>query len=127
MAAAHVLALVTGATGRYIVINEPIPTLAEIARLMHDIDPRIGAPKFTLPRFVMSVLPFLDGLQSRIGGSERTLTPEMAQTMRGRTFNISSQRIRRELGWAPKITLRQSLADTIAVIRDMPGAGSGKA
>lgn len=126
VAAAHVMALVSGAKGRFIAINEPIPTFTEIARLMHDIDPRIGAPKFTLPRFVMPVLPFLDGLQSRISGSGRTLTPDMAETMRGRTFNISSARIRRELGWAPRVTLRQSLADTIAAVRSMHGAGAAK-
>jgi dihydroflavonol-4-reductase len=117
VADAHVLALDSSATGRFITVNEPIPMLADIAREMHGIDSRIRKPLMTLPAFTMPVLPFLEGIASWIGGSPRTLTPDMAATMRGRVFNASSARIRRELGWTPAISLRQSLADTITEIR----------
>lgn len=117
VARAHVLALESNIGGRFIAINEPIPTLAEIAREMSSIDPKIARPKFTLPGFVMPILPLLESLNSRLSGAPRTMTPEMSATMRGKVFNISSARIRRELGWKPAISLRQSLADTIAELR----------
>lgn len=117
VARAHVMAMESGATGRFIAINEPIPSLADIAREMNAIDPRIPSPKLTLPAFTMAALPFLESVASWIGRTPRTLTPEMAATMQGRTFNISSARSRKELGWAPQVSLRQSLADTIATIR----------
>ncbi len=117
VASAHVMALLSGATGRFIAINEPIPMLGDLAREMHALDRRVRKPLLTLPSFTMGVLPYLDGLASAMGGTKRTMTPEMAATMTGRRFNISSARIRRELGWSPAITLSQSLADTMAAIR----------
>jgi hypothetical protein len=71
----------------------------------------------TLPTFTMPVLPWLESLVSLFEGTARMTTPEMAATMGGRTYKISSARIRRELGWSPSISLRQSLADTMAAIR----------
>jgi dihydroflavonol-4-reductase len=119
VASAHVMALLSGATGRFIAINEPIPMLGDLARQMHAVDPRVRKPLLTLPSFTMGMLPYLEGLVSAMGGTRRTMTPEMAATMRGRRFNISSARIRRELGWAPAITLGQSLADTMSAIREL--------
>jgi len=119
VASAHVMALLSGATGRFIAINEPIPMLGDLARQMHLIDPRVRKPLLTLPSFTMGILPYLDGLVSAMGRTRRTMTPEMAATMSGRQFNISSARIRRELGWVPAITLGQSLADTMTAIREL--------
>lgn len=121
VARAHVLALGGRASGRFIAIDEPVPTLAEIAHLMKAIDRRVPAPLMTLPAFTTPMLPWLEGLVSWIEGTPRTLTPEMAATMNGRSYNITSARIRRELGWQPQITLRQSLADTMAAIRSRAG------
>jgi dihydroflavonol-4-reductase len=117
VAAAHVLALGPSAKGRYIAINDPIPSFADIAKEMHAIDRSIPRPKLTLPDFTLPLLPFLEGLNSRLTGAPRTMTPEMAATLRGRVFNATSARIRRELGWKPVITLRHSLADTITALR----------
>ena len=117
VARAHVLALDSGKGGRFVAIAEPIPSLGDIARSMNAIDPRIGKPFLTLPAFTMPVMPWLEGLASVLDGTARTMTPEMAATMHGRTFNITSARIRRELGWQPAISLRQSLADTMDAIR----------
>jgi len=124
VARAHVLALESGATGRFIAIAEPIPMLADIAREMSAIDPAIGRPLVTLPGFAMPALPMLEGLVARMGGLKRTMTPEMAQTMSGRVFNITAGRIRRELGWTPQVSLRQSLADTMAAIRALRLGGA---
>ena len=123
VASAHVLALESGATGRFIAIAEPIPSLTEVAQAMHGVDRRVAKPLVTLPAFTMPVLPWLESLASMLDKTARTMTPEMAATMRGRTFNISSARIRRELGWQPAISMRQSLADTMQAIRTLSGAG----
>ena len=122
VAAAHVMALMSGATGRFVAINEPIPMLGDIAREMHAIDRRVPKPLLTLPAMTMGLLPYLEGLSSLLGGTKRTMTPEMAATMNGRQFNISSARLRRELGWSPAITLSQSLSDTMDTLQALASA-----
>jgi len=117
VASAHVMALMSGATGRFIAINEPIPMLADIARAMHRLDARVPQPFMTLPGFTMPVLPYLEGLVAALGKFPRTMTLEMAATMSGRNYSITSARLRRELGWSPAITLAHSLEDTMAAIR----------
>lgn len=114
---AHLMVLDRDVQGRYLAVNDRLPTMTEIALAMHAIDPSIPKPLMTLPAFVMPVLPWLDGLNSRITGTARSMTPDLAGTLRGKVWNASSAKIRRELGWAPRIGLRQSLADTIAVLR----------
>jgi len=125
VASAHVMALMSGATGRLIVINEPIPMLADLAREMHRLDPKVPRTLMTLPGFAMPVLPYLEALVARFSRTPRTLTPELAATMRGRRYKLTSARIRRELGWAPAITLAQSLDDTMAAIRAMEATSRG--
>ncbi|MFV0296834.1 MAG: NAD-dependent epimerase/dehydratase family protein [Hyphomicrobiaceae bacterium] len=117
VARAHVLAMAPAATGRYLVINEPIPTFFEIAKLMHAIDPAIPSPKFELPQFTMRAVPLLDRINSWMGGNSRSMTPEMAATLAGKRFNATAARARADLGWKPEISLRQSLADTISTLR----------
>ncbi|MDX2157053.1 MAG: NAD-dependent epimerase/dehydratase family protein [Hyphomicrobiaceae bacterium] len=121
VAEAHLLALAPTAEGRYIAVAEPLPTLAEIARLMHSIDTSIRPPLMTLPSFVLPALPFLETVNSWIKKTPRTLTPEMAATMRSGRFDMTSARIRSELGWAPKVSLRQSLSDTMTALRGKAG------
>jgi len=124
VANAHAMALMSGATGRFIVINEPIPMLADIAREMNRLDPSLQRTYFTLPAFTLPLLPYLEGLAASIGKAPRTMTPELAATMRSGGHNITSARIRRELGWAPTITLAQSLEDTMAAIRALENDGA---
>ncbi len=126
VARAHVLALQPQAKSRYIIVNEPVPTFAEIANLMHAIDPTIPRPKMVLPGFAMRALPFLDRINSWMGGNPRTMTPEMAATMAGKRFHATSARARSELGWKPEVSLRQSLADTIEALRALPPAAPQK-
>ena len=65
VARAHVLALGSRASGRFIAIDEPVPTLAEIAHLMNAIDRRVPAPLMTLPAFTM--------LRAAVAGGARQL------------------------------------------------------
>ena len=124
VARAHVLALEQDCSGRFVVANDTFPSLTEIAGTMHAIDRRIPRPMFTLPGFSLQFLAELDGLSSRLSNASRTLTPDLVATMRGRIFNASNERAKRELGWRQQVSLRQSLADTIEALR---GLGPGQA
>ncbi len=132
VAHAHILAVERDCSGRFVAANDTFPSLAEIASAMHAVDPRIPKPLLTMPGFALGLLAMLDGLNSRIVRSPRTLTPELVATMRGRIFNASNERTKRELGWRPEMSLRQSLADTIATLRmlasrrEASGAVAGK-
>jgi dihydroflavonol-4-reductase len=117
VARAHRLVLERGAKGRFIAINDRQPTMTEIARTMHAIDPTIPRPLMTLPGFLMPVLPTLEALSCRINGAPRSLTPELAGMLKGRVWNVSNEKARRELGWSPEISIKQSLGDTIEVLR----------
>jgi dihydroflavonol-4-reductase len=124
VARAHVLALEKDCSGRFLVTNDAFPSLAEIAETMHAIDRRIPKPMLTMPGFALGALATLDGLNSRLGKTPRMLTPDLVATMRGRIFNASNERAKRELGWRPQVSLRQSLADTIAALRGRSPGGT---
>lgn len=119
VARAHLLVLEKGKRERYIAVNDRQPTMTEIAQTMHMIDPVVPRPLMTLPTMLMPVLPWLDGLASLINGTSRTMTGEIASTVKGRVWNISNQKIRRELGWEPQLGIKQSLADTMAAIQEL--------
>lgn len=117
VARAHRLVLEKGARGRFLAVNDHQPTVTEIAQTMHAIDPTIPRPLMTLPGFLMPAMPLLEGLTSKMNGTPRTLTAELAGMLRGRIWNVSNEKSRRELGWSPEVSVKQSLADTIAAIR----------
>lgn len=116
-ARAHRLVMESGATGRFIAINDRQPTMTEIAQTMHAIDQKIPQPMTTLPSFMLTALPLLESLASRFMGVPRSMTPEMAGMLKGRVWNISNEKSRRELGWSPQFSVKQSLADTIEALR----------
>ncbi|MEZ5849393.1 MAG: NAD(P)H-binding protein [Hyphomicrobiaceae bacterium] len=116
-AAAHVLALAPQASGRYVVANDEIPTLAEIAAVMHGIDPRVRTPLFEFNARLLPALPLIERIVSAVKGVRSTMSPELAATFSGKRFNVTSARIRAELGWAPRVSLRDSLTDTMALLR----------
>lgn len=118
VARAHALVMEKGGRQRYIVVNDRQPSVTEIARTMHAIDTSVPRPLVTLPSFLMPVLPLLEGLASRMAGTPRSMTGELAGTLKGRLWHISNEKIRRELGWEPHYSIKQSLADTMAAIRE---------
>lgn len=120
VARAHRLVLESGATGRFIAVNDRQPSMKEIAQTMHAIDPSIPLPLMTLPQLLMPAMPFLESLSSRINGAPRIMSPEMAAMVQGRVWNISNEKIRTDLGWTPQLSIKQSLADTMAAIRARP-------
>lgn len=123
VAAAHLAVLEQDAHGRFIACNDQHPTLTEIAREMHAVDPSIPVPLMTVPASFAPLMPWLDGVNSWLHGRPRAVTPELADLMRGRIWNPSNAKLKRELGWLPRIGLRQSLADTLQALR-MPAMAS---
>ncbi len=117
VARAHRLVIERGAKGRFIAINDRQPSVTEIAQTMHAIDAKIPRPMMTLPPFIMPALPFLDSLSSKLTGGPKSLTPDLAGMLKGKLWNISNDKIRREIGWTPEISIKQSLADTIGALR----------
>lgn len=125
VARAHRMVIESGAKGRFIAINDRQPSMTEIAQTMHAIDPKIPRPLMTLPAFVLPALPFLDTLNSLVSKSPKSMTPELAGMLKGRVWNVSNEKIRREIGWSPKISIKQSLADTISTIRARDAGAKG--
>lgn len=113
----HILAAERDVSGRFILCNDDFPTIRELTRLMHEIDPDIPPSRWHLPDFLTPVMPFLELVSSRALGTPRMLTPEFAESIQGRLFSASNARARAELGWSPGIPIRQSLADTISAIK----------
>jgi len=119
VAIAHILAAEKGAAGRYIASNDVSPSFMELSRILHDIDPEVPAAPMHIPRFMNRFLPWIDAVNAKLIGSPRFATPESVASVDGRVYSVSSERAHRELGWAPRFTLRRSLADTLQAIRQL--------
>lgn len=117
VARAHALAVEADCHGRFIACNDESPMLAEMARVMKAIDAKVAVPMWTIPGPVLGVAHWLEWGYSKVTGVPRTVAPEMMATVRGLRWNCSNARAGRELGWRPEISLRRSLADTIAAIK----------
>lgn len=115
----HIRAAESGATGRFIIINDKLPTLADLGRIAHDIDPSIPPPGNMLPDFVMALGPFFDWLNHKTLGAPRTVGSEFIAAVKGKEWTMSNQRARSELGWSQRIPLEQSVADTITTLRGL--------
>lgn len=114
---AHILAAESRATGRFGVFNDEAPSLRKLADTLHEIDPAIPKPPWLLPDAMLGLLPALEGVHARLADSPRVMTPELVACCRGKVWHLSNARARTALGWAPKVSLKRSLADTLAVLR----------
>ncbi|MPY89711.1 MAG: NAD-dependent epimerase/dehydratase family protein [Luteitalea sp.] len=114
---AHVLAAEADCRGRFIVCNDRFPSFIEIIETMHGIDPKVRRALMTLPDFMLPAAPFFDRLNHRRVGSPRVLVPELIATLRGKIWNASNERAKRELGWRQEIPLEASLRDTMNVLK----------
>jgi dihydroflavonol-4-reductase len=115
----HIRAAESSATGRFIIVNDHLPTLEELGRLAHSIDPSIPPPGKVLPDFVMTLGPFFDWLNHKTLGAPRTVGSEFIAAVKGKEWTMSNARAKRELGWSQRIPLEQSVADTIATLRQL--------
>jgi dihydroflavonol-4-reductase len=115
----HIRAAESDATGRFIIINDKLPTLAELGRVAHEIDPSVPPPGKLLPDVVMTLGPFFDWLNHKTLGAPRTVGSEFIAAVKGKEWTMSNQRARRELGWSQSISLEQSVADTITTLKTL--------
>lgn len=119
VAAGHVLAAEAAVSGRFILCNDTQPTLAELSREMHAIDPEVPAAPRILSRRLTRLMPAIDALSARALGAPRTIEPRMARAYARGTYRLSNARARQVLKWAPTVPLRLSLADTMSTIREL--------
>jgi len=117
VASAHLLAAERDGQGRFIAVGDEAPTWRRIMEVMHGIDPRVKPALLTLPGFMKPSLVYFDWLLSKVYGTPRTGSPEVVGTVVGKRFNASNRRAREVLGWAPKVSLEDSLRDTMAALR----------
>ena len=121
VASAHLLAAERDGRGRFIAVNDEAPTWRRIMEVMPGIDSRVKPALLTWPRAVNPFLVHFDWLFSMVYGIQRTASPEVIGTVIGRRFNASNRRAREVLGWAPKVSLEDSLRDTMAALRARRG------
>jgi dihydroflavonol-4-reductase len=113
----HILAGQKDVSGRFIICNDRLPSFLDLTRMMHRIDPVVPAAPGQIPSFALGLAPFFDAMSARLLGSPRVMTPELVASIKGKSFNVSTERAKAELGWKQEIPLEQSLADTMHAIR----------
>ena len=110
---AHIFVAEKPSTGRYAACNDTQPTFSEINSVMREIDPSVPLPLMRLPDFMLGAAPFFDRLNHRLLGTPLTVSSEFIATIRGKVWNASNARIKRELGWEPEESFDSGLARTI--------------
>ena len=118
----HILAAEKAVTGRFILCNDRAPQLMELAEILHGIDPSIACAPRLIPDALLRVFPMLEALNARLRGDRRLTTPAFFASSRGRQWCLSNAKARNELGWAPRIPLETSLADTLTTLRGLRAA-----
>ena len=117
VASAHVLAYENPqAKGRYITAAAHYRMMDLMKYIKEEIDPDVKVPKFELPKAAIPVISSLDWLANKVARTPRQLPKDLADEMIGKTQIVSSEKIRRELGWQP-LPFEQSLKDTLDWIR----------
>lgn len=114
--AAHILAAEKDCEGRFIVCNDTFPTFKAMLETLHKIDPKIPLPFMVMPSFMMGAMGLFDKFNKFTLGSPLIVQPELMRTMKGKIWNVSNQRIKDVLGWRQRISLEQSLSETLDAI-----------
>lgn len=125
VASAHVLAAEREVDGRFIIVNDYLPSMRELSVMMNMIDSKVPAAPALLPDMILSAAPAFDWVGSKILRTKRLVSRELVKTMRGKITKVSTARAKTELGWNQNIAIDVSLADTMAAIRALrlPGRG----
>jgi dihydroflavonol-4-reductase len=114
---AHILAGQKDVSGRFIICNDRLPSFLELTRMMRRIDPAVPAALGQIPSFALGLAPFFDAMNAKLLWSPRVMTPELVASIKGKSFSVSTERAKAELGWRQEVLLEQSLADTMHAIR----------
>ncbi len=128
VATAHVLAAERPVDGRFIIVNDYLPSMRELSVMMNMIDSKVPAAPMLLPDLILSAAPALDWAGSKLLGTSRLVSRDLVRTMRGKMTKVSTARAKRELGWHQSIPIDVSLSQTMAAIRALrQPAGSARA
>ena len=119
VARAHVMAAERPCDGRFIICNDEAPDFGALIETMRRIAPRVPASLMVMPDAALRLIPAIDALGARLLGTRRLANPAFAATTRGKWWNYANGRARAVLGWQPEITLEDSLAATMARIREI--------
>jgi dihydroflavonol-4-reductase len=122
----HILAADRGGAGRYIICNDDVVTFKEMIAIIHAIDARVPKSWATLPNAMLAFGPLFDWLNAKTLGTHRLFSGELVSAVKGQWWVYSNARAKRELGWQQRISLQQSLADTMTAIREL-GANKSRA
>jgi dihydroflavonol-4-reductase len=117
VATAHVRAVEKDVRGRFVAANNEMPSFRRLLEVMNSIDARVKKPLMALPDAMIPLVPLFDWLNGKTLGTPRIASPDLLATLRGRRWNASNRRADEVLGWRPRISLEQSLRDTMAEIR----------
>jgi dihydroflavonol-4-reductase len=115
----HVLAAESPATGRFIICNDVLPSFIEVTRLMHAIDPAVPASTRKIPAVAMAMGPLFDWINHKTLGTPRSVGRELVAAVKGKVWTMSNARAKAVLGWSQQVPLEQSLADTMATLREL--------
>ena len=117
IARGHILAAEKDGKGRYILAADDPPKFPKIIKTMREIDPKVPKAMMVVPKAMYGALPFFDWMSNKTLGTPRTITAEVASAFKKGDMLADNSRAKRELGWAPKVTLEQTLRDTMAELR----------
>jgi dihydroflavonol-4-reductase len=126
VASAHVLAMEKDVQGRFLALNDELPTFRRLLEVMHAIDPRVKVSLLPLPDAMTPLFPLFDWINAKTLGTPRIANSDLIATLRGRRWNASNRRAKDVLGWQPRIPLEQSLRDTMVEIRKHREDRAGK-
>jgi dihydroflavonol-4-reductase len=117
VARAHILAYENDrASGRYIASCSSL-SMADLYKMIQEIDPEIKIPSRTLPRGLLKIVPLLDWLGNKLIKTPRFATREFIKEYGYREQSVSNRRAKTELGWKP-IPLQESIRDTVAWVKE---------
>ena len=117
IARGHILAAEKDGKGRYILAADDPPKFPKIIETMREIDPKVPKAMTVVPKPMYGALPFFDWMSNKTLGTPRTITAEVASAFKKGDMLADNSRAKRELGWVPKVTLEQTLRDTMAELR----------
>lgn len=117
VAKAHLLAGERDVDGRFIIVNDYLPSLRELSVMMNMIDSKVPAAPLLLPNMILSAAPALDWVGSKLLGTPRMVSRDLVKTMRGKVSKVSTARAKSELGWSQDVSIDVSLRETMNAIR----------
>ncbi len=113
----HILVAEMDGKGRYILAADDPPAFPKIIQTMREIDPKVPNAMMVVPKALYGALPFFDWLSNKTLGAPRTVTAATARSFKTGDLLADNSKAKRELGWAPLITLEQTLRDTMAELK----------